>query len=144
MPLSGVEELLASFKAMAVRADTAGRQVVIRSQIVFEAAAKAEFVAAHKRGTKTPAMPGEAPATVTGTLRRGIVSDAPKVVGLGTWSGSVFPTTVYARIQELGGVTGRNGSVRLPPRPYMAPALAKVQSALSRIHTEEFNRVIGA
>jgi phage gpG-like protein len=33
---------------------------------------------------------------------------------------------VYSRIQELGGQTGRNHSVTLPPRPYMRPTRASV------------------
>ena len=35
----------------------------------------------------------------------------------------VAPTTVYARIQELGGVSGKDHRSHLPPRPYVAPAI---------------------
>jgi phage gpG-like protein len=35
----------------------------------------------------------------------------------------VAPTTVYARIQELGGVSGKGHRSHLPPRPYVAPAV---------------------
>lgn len=33
---------------------------------------------------------------------------------------SVVP---YARIHEYGGTTGRNGATKLPPRPYLNPAM---------------------
>lgn len=34
----------------------------------------------------------------------------------------VAPTIVYARIQELGGISGKGHRSKLPPRPYVAPA----------------------
>jgi phage gpG-like protein len=143
MPLDGVDNLLKSFRDMAVRADTAGQKVVIRSQVVFEAAVKAAFVQAHKRGAGTPSKPGRPPAVVTGTLRRSIVNDGVHREGLGSWSGRVFPTTVYARILELGGQTGRGGATHIAARPYMHPTLERVKPVLASIHVEEFNRVLG-
>lgn len=35
----------------------------------------------------------------------------------------VAPTTVYARIQELGGISGKDYRSHLPPRPYVAPSI---------------------
>jgi phage gpG-like protein len=36
------------------------------------------------------------------------------------------PTAPYARIQELGGATGRGGATVLPARPYFIPAAERV------------------
>lgn len=35
----------------------------------------------------------------------------------------VAPTIVYARIQELGGISGKDYRSKLPPRPYVAPSV---------------------
>lgn len=142
MPVDGVEAMLAGFKKMVAAADYAGQRVVLRSQTTFEAAAKKSYTQAHRRGTATPSRPGTPPAAVSGTLRRSWRSDTPTRVGLG-WSGRTFPTTVYARIQELGGTTGRGGATVLPARPVLKPTLRAVRPALTRIHSEEFGKAIG-
>lgn len=81
----------------------------------------------HAKGTPTPSAPGEPPSLVTGKLRQGVNVDGPKQVGPNSWEAQVGPTTVYGRIQELGGNTGRGHTTHLPPRPYMAPALLKAK-----------------
>jgi phage gpG-like protein len=60
--------------------------------------------------------------------------------------GSSLP---YARIQEYGGVAGRAtfkkpGGRRpyLPPRPYLGPAFADIQSALPGVLQEAVNRAV--
>jgi phage gpG-like protein len=35
----------------------------------------------------------------------------------------VAPTVVYSRIQELGGISGKDYRSKLPPRPYVAPSI---------------------
>lgn len=35
----------------------------------------------------------------------------------------VAPTIVYSRIQELGGISGKDYRSHLPPRPYVAPSI---------------------
>lgn len=58
----------------------------------------------------------------TGSLRRSIRvnrSGLPRHVDVGS-------DLVYARVHELGGRAGRGGSVNLPPRPYLTPALEKI------------------
>lgn len=98
----------------------------------------------HPRGTVTTAAPGEPPALVTGTLRRSArIVPAPEGVARAT--ASVRVGTVYARIQELGGViTAKRTkylrfqyprgswhsvrSVRLPKRPYMRPTRDRLVS----------------
>jgi phage gpG-like protein len=37
----------------------------------------------------------------------------------------VAPTIVYSRIQELGGISGKDYHSHLPPRPYVAPTVAE-------------------
>lgn len=98
----------------------------------------------HPKGTRTPAAPGSPPALVTGTLRRSVrivpaVSAGPRA------SAEVRAGTVYARIQELGGVVKakrapylrfryggawvQKKQVRLPARPYMKPTLAALAAS---------------
>lgn len=89
----------------------------------------------------SPSPPGTPPARVTGTLARSVQTTDPVRVGEASAEVSVAPHTVYARIQNYGGViharhltrAGRPGflrwedksgvhyrhSVTLPPRPYM-------------------------
>lgn len=76
----------------------------------------------HPRRTPTPSQPGEPPAAITGTLMRSVTVQGP-TGGAGTWRASVGPTTIYSRIQELGGMAGRHRATRLPARPYLAPAV---------------------
>lgn len=142
MPYTGAKELIARLEKMAAASDAAGKRVVVRSQVVFEAQVKKSFTTAHKRGTPTTSKAGAPPSVITGALRRSIIADTPIQTGTGAWSGRVFPTTVYARIQELGGDAGRDDWSYLPPRPYMAPALKVVIARLASIHNEEFRKVV--
>ncbi len=81
----------------------------------------------HPKGTRTTSPPGEPPAVVTGTLRRSLIVEGPARIGFGMYEARVGPAgVVYARVQELGGRTGRNGATVLPPRPYVKPGLQKV------------------
>lgn len=57
-----------------------------------------------------------------GFLRRSISADV-KQVSLRKYQAEIGPKGVpYARIHELGGMTGRGHKVKMPKRPYMAPA----------------------
>lgn len=89
----------------------------------------------------SPSPPGTPPARVTGTLARSLRRTPGYRMGAYSYTVSVAPHTVYARIQQLGGeitakhttADGRPGflrwedkggvhyrrSVRLPRRPYM-------------------------
>lgn len=133
--ISGAREVEAAFKRIAASSSEAAVRIIQRSSAVLESEAKKEFTEAHKQGTPTPSQPGTPPAVVTGTLRRSIRSDTPVKDGLGA-RGRVYPTAIYARIQELGGGRG------LPPRPYMAPAYATVQPKMEAIAVEEWARVV--
>ena len=138
----GVNELKAAISRMVSEVEATTQEIIRRSQVEVENAAKAGFTAAHTAGTPTPSAAGSPPAVVTGTLRRSIRSDTPTLVGLGGFVGHVYPTSIYARIQELGGQTGRNHATTLPARPYLAPALDKVRPALSAISRELWGKAI--
>lgn len=86
----------------------------------------------------TSAAPGQPPAWRTGALARSVVTATGASSGV-TASAWVGPHVIYARIQDQGGVNrptharymhwvNSGGSwylkrVRIPPRPYMKPAL---------------------
>ena len=86
----------------------------------------------------TPAAPGQPPAWRTGALARSVTSLLGASTGL-TATATVGPHTIYARVQNQGAINrpthakymhwvNSGGSwykkrVRIPPRPYMQPAL---------------------
>lgn len=97
----------------------------------------------HPPGTPTPSPPGGPPALVTGHLRRSwrTVPARPgrKPFTVETEGG---PTAVYARIQELGGRTGRGHRSRLPRRPYVRPRVRAVRREVRRIHIDQWTQAI--
>ena len=106
------------------RLDDLGRDIandgltIVRRNVAVELTRKT-----HPPGTPTPSIPGEPPALVTGNLRRSAQDRAPQRLARGLWEAALRMTAIYARIQELGGWAGRNHSVHLPARPYLAPAV---------------------
>jgi phage gpG-like protein len=80
----------------------------------------------NKRRTRVdlgPSAAGTPPALQSGFLRQSVT-----IMDVG-WDGGqytqwIYPSTVYARIQELGGEAGKDHRATLPPRPYVEPALA--------------------
>lgn len=137
----GIRELQLALDKVLVEVQTASKRIVKRSEMVVEAEAKKQFTGAHKRGTPTTSAPGSPPDVVTGTLRRSIKSSPVQVNGL-VAKGSVYPTAVYARIQELGGPAGRGGKTNLPARPYMTPAHDKALPAMRRVAAEEWAKAL--
>ena len=128
----GVPELAAALDAIVARTTASAEIIVRRGQAVVEANIKKQFTGAHAKGTPTTSAPGSPPDVVTGTLRRSVTSETPVLNGA-VATGRVYPTAVYARIQELGG----RG---LPPRPYMEPAHQASLAAIQRIALEEWAR----
>ena len=112
-----VEALLAGLNALGAKADLAAMAGAKAGAAVAEASIKRQLsVYSHRRGTPTPSPPDAPPAVISGTLRRSVmVETRPGYVAVG-------PSVVYARIQELGGATGRHHRTTLPPRPYVQPA----------------------
>lgn len=74
----------------------------------------------HPPNTPTPSPPGQPPARIGGHLRGSLKPTGPFPTA-GGYTGQLGATAVYARIQELGGRTGRNHASELPPRPYLRP-----------------------
>lgn len=141
MEVSGGEALRTALKRTAVRLDgTAERAVSEGMTILHRRMAETLTTSTHPIGTPTPSVPGEPPSLVTGNLRRSIDEYGPYYVGTHEVQGSVGPKAVYARIQELGGITGRNYATTLPARPYVRPTIElagpEVQQRMADIFRE--------
>ena len=135
MTVQGIPELKAALDKMVGKVNEASLRIITRSQAVAEAAVKAQFTGHHKKGEPTTSKSGKPPDVVTGTLRRSVISERPTMNGL-VAHGRVYPTMVYARIQELGG----RG---LPARPYVHPGYLASLPAISKISTEEWGIATG-
>lgn len=120
-------DLEAALDALAVRVRAATRSATREGIRLVQRRAHAQLsrYGYHPAGTPTPSPPGQPPAIITGHLRGSLSPTGPYPTGAG-FAGKIGPTAVYARIQELGGVTGRGHATRLPPRPYMQPTRAQV------------------
>lgn len=100
----------------------------------------------HPPGTKTPSPPGQPPALVTGRLRASVRKEpasGARQVGPHRFQTKVGPTTVYGRIQELGGRTGRNHATVLPARPAVMPAVARNMGRLNEVSVKAFKQATG-
>ncbi|MFI8459023.1 hypothetical protein [Kitasatospora sp. NPDC085464] len=129
--LSGGDELRRALTAIGVRAQAATPLAVAEAATLFAHAVERQLTRrSHERGTPTPSRPGEPPAMVTPSTSRSLHNSltvvGPIAAGPGEWLAVTGPTAAYARIQELGGVTGRGHATTLPPRPYMRAAYDEV------------------
>lgn len=95
---------------------------------------------AHRKGTKTPAAPGEPPATVTGMLARSEQVEGPEEIGFGHYVAAVGPTVIYGRIQELGGEAGHGAT--LPARPSLFPTVDESTDDIGRIASAAWREVL--
>ena len=125
--------MIGGFERLGEKAGLAAVNIVRRSESVIEANIKRQFTGAHKPGEPTTSPPGSPPDVVTGTLRRSVVSTRPVRRGFEA-SGSVYPSAVYSRIQELGGGA-------LPARPYVQPGYDESMDDVRRIAFEEWGRI---
>jgi phage gpG-like protein len=123
LTVRGVDELRAALEQMAVRIQVATPRAVVAGADELKTATRAKLeLKSHAWGTPTPSAPGEPPAMISGALRDSVRYDPPRQTQPGLWMTTLGATTVYARIQELGGWAGRNHASYLPPRPYLKPA----------------------
>lgn len=76
----------------------------------------------HPPGTKTGSPPGSPPWMISGDLRDSVKVRRAIPKQPGVWYGEMGPTSIYSRIQELGGDTGAGHRTHLPPRPHLYPA----------------------
>jgi hypothetical protein len=96
----------------------------------------------------SPSPPGSPPARRSGTLARSVRAEPAKAAGAGQATSSVAPHTVYARIQQKGGVIvpvrarvlrWKEGQkyryarrVVLPALPYMVMTAARARRCRER------------
>lgn len=121
--VTGIAEIQAALEAMVARVEAATPFAVDTAAALLEGRARSQLSqSSHQQGTRTPSAPGSPPSLITGVLRSSFEILGPTPAGAAAWAAIVGPTAVYARIQELGGVTGRGSAVTLPARPYVRPA----------------------
>lgn len=97
----------------------------------------------HPEGTPTTSPPGQPPAMVTGELMRSVTPRGPRPGKRPhTTVGTVGPTKVYSRIQDLGGRTGRKYRTRLPARPYANPATDRVRPDVRRTFHKRWSEAL--
>lgn len=127
LTISGLAEAIAAMEAAQTRVEAATPQAIRTAQGLVEGEARARLSRySHQRGTPTPSPPGQPPALITGRLRSSFDLAGPTPAGAGVWMSMLGPTAPYARIQELGGSTGR---ATLPARPYLRPAIEAVRDS---------------
>lgn len=136
MAIEGLEDMLAALDAQieTIR-DVTPELLVEAVEVVHGNAVAMLSLQSHEPGTPTPSSPGEPPAMISGALAASIVP-GDLAGGGDTWSMDIGPTTVYARIQELGGVCGAGYRTTLPPRPYLAPALELSIDAIGEVFSD--------
>lgn len=146
--ITGVRELQGALSRMVARQNAATRTGLMKSAHLLERNIKVDLSLTassgqgrnskgqFSRGIVKGSPPGSPPFLRSGDLRRSIQVDELTDLGQGRYSTQVGPTIVYGRIHELGGDTGRGHAVHLPPRPYVAPALARVQPEMYAIMKE--------
>lgn len=136
--------LEAALTRLKENADWAARDAASAAAAVIDRGIKLELSrSSHSPGTKTPAAPGQPPSLITGQLRRSVRMTQLKRTGVGQWTAHVAPTTVYSRIQELGGMAGRGHRSRLPPRPYVRSAFQHWQLKARDAAVAAFRRASG-
>lgn len=113
------DETIAKLQLMlAGGVESAGPAALAMGEVVAKAVQIELSNAAHKPGTPTPSPPGSPPAMISGALQGSV-----RVEELEPGHVRVGATTPYARIQQLGGMSGLGHLTRTPARPYLEPAL---------------------
>jgi phage gpG-like protein len=131
--VAGFEEVVVRLRAMQATAPAAAAAAAnAMAALMTEETMKTLKTSSHAKGTPTPSSPGSPPAMISGDLGRSVtLVPAVPIGAAATWMAEVYPSMAYSRIQELGGPTGRGHHSTLPPRPYMAPTLARIRPLLS-------------
>ena len=141
--VTGSAELAAALERLAAAGKPAARQAALAMAAAAEREIKLLLSTSdHPPGTAPPSAPGEPPSLVTGQLRRSV--RMTRSAGTAArWETQVAPTTVYGRIQELGGRTGRGHRTYLPPRPYVRPAMELGTARIRAAAVQAFRRALG-
>lgn len=129
----GMTEFTRGIERLITRTDIATRNVVLKGAAAIEREAKIRATAGgrHQRNTPTPAVQGDGPALITGTLRRSIHTRGPYRKGIGTWEAMVGPSEIYGRRVELEY-----------DYPYMRPAVEFVTASVFPIMRREWGAAI--
>jgi phage gpG-like protein len=140
--VSGTGEVEAALDRIHTRVHAATRRAVQTAMgSVQEQAQVLLSLTSHPPGTATPSPPGSPPSRITGHLA-GSLSPTGPVPADGGYSGRVGPSAVYARIQELGGVTGAGHRTRLPPRPYLRPSYDRVRDRIRQAFVDAWRAAL--
>lgn len=140
--VEGLNELIGALQKLQQRGADAARPAAEAMAREAQTSIKAMLsTSSHAPGTKTPSPPGSPPSMITGRLRDS--TEITKSFGEpGHWETHAAPTTVYARIQDLGGDTGPDHQTHLPPRPYLKPAMVAIRKKLEEVSHEVFRKAI--
>ncbi len=158
LAVDGVEEWSAVLDARMAAVRAATDDAVDDALALIQRGAQALLaLTSHPPGTPTPSAPGSPPSLVSGALRRSIKARRTRR-GPDVYAGGVGPTIVYGPPQERGAViTPKNGpylwwrtatgmrratSVRLPPRPFMAPAARAARTQVARIFARAWHKAL--
>lgn len=91
-------------------------------------------------GSPMSSEPGTPPALQSGYLRDQVLRRLEGEVDAGVFQARVYPSTVYARIQELGGVTGRGHRTHLPARPYFEVSVEECRDEVYSVFVNTWSK----
>lgn len=161
--VEGVQKVLDQLTAIAERVNQATDSAVDDGLGIIQVETQANLsLTTHPPMTPTPSPPGSPPALIFGTLRRSIRVRRDEGGAPGIYSGRVGPTTIYGRIQELGGrinaqgrrlawkMLGASGEpewqhaayVDLPPRPFLKPAVEATKERVRQAFRRAWERAL--
>lgn len=126
MAVNAAEDVVARLKILRARTQTTWARAAVTGmgELMIKATRDELGKQSHQPGTLTPSAAGEPPAMISGDLRNSIAATIPVSLGPGRYMVEVGGTTIYARIQQMGGDAGRN--TKLDARPYLQPAVKKL------------------
>lgn len=138
----GIDDLEAALLGMAERGKGAARTAAEKMGEVAQTEVKRQLsLSSHAPGTKTPSNPGDPPSLISGGLH-GSVHETQSFGDDTHWEIHQAPTAVQARIQELGGWTGKGHQTYLPPRPYVRPAMDIAHDKIEQAAVDAFRDAI--
>lgn len=156
--VDGVDEWSAALDARMAAVRGATDRATDDGLALIQRTAQANLsLTSHPAGTPTPSAPGSPPSLVSGALRRSVKARRTRR-GPDVYAGGVGPTIVYGPAQERGAViVPKNGpylwwrtatgmrratSVRLPARPFMAPAARAARAQVGRIFAQAWYKAL--
>lgn len=129
---------LNALSALAARVQAATADTVDEAVEVLREQIQENLTASHYPPASEPGTP---PAYRSGFLHDNVyATSGPTDTG---GYGEVWPSTVYARIQELSGWAGRGHRSFLPARPYVEPARNEQLDHIGQIAIARIGAAIG-